>query len=145
MYNGAQIRDGSVLPESAAMWRRRPGCAMLLSVAVIGFFVLWWSFSPGMEEHYEQLLVGKDLQQVKSILADATSERFYHTRADWEKVVGGPVGWPEGVMAIGHWEVEPEPGPIVNVHFDGAGKVIRVRYQTFVSGDSFSRMLRRLR
>jgi hypothetical protein len=98
-----------------------------------------------MEQHYEKVLVGKDLQQVESILATTTSKRFYRTRADWEKVGGDPGGWPEDVMAIGHWELDPEPGPSVCVLFDGAGKVVGVEYQTFVGGDSFLGMLRRLR
>ena len=117
---------------------------VLIGVAVIGFVILRWSFSPTKQQQYEEILLDKTLEQVQAILGD--HERiFYQTREQWEKRLVGPVGWRADIMAIGHWEKDPRPGPVICVFFDKTGKAIIVHYQVIVGGDSLYRMLCRCR
>src|SRR5713226_4128048 len=111
---------------------------LLLTVAMIGPIALW-SFAPKKQKRYEDALLGKTLDEAKAILEGEPIG--YYTRALEEKT-GRQIEWPADEMAVGHWVIpissDRRTGPVVDLRFDAAGKVIRVRYFSIVPGPFLS-------
>lgn len=106
---------------------------MLLGVAIAGFTVLWFVI-PSQQSRYEDLLLGKTLEQVKTTLD--IQPYWYSTKEEWEKQPGH-LQWPHDQAAMAHWCMRPK-AEYITVIFDKAGIAKRVSYSS-----QFSMELRR--
>jgi hypothetical protein len=132
-----------ITSEDAARLRRckiiLTSTVLFVAIAFLIFLGVWYfasSSSLAEQRRYEQLLLGKDRDQVEAILE--SKARMYVTR---KQVIAdhGECHWPVAENAIGHWyEGRLEEGDVVCVVFDEAGRVARIAVKS-----GFSIKLRR--
>ena len=102
--------------------------AIFLGVAIACVMVVRFVI-PSEQSRYEDLLLGKTLEQVKATL-DA-HPYWYSTKEEWEKQPEH-LQWPDDQAAMAHWCLGPK-GDFVTVIFDKAGIAIRVSYSSSLS------------
>jgi hypothetical protein len=127
-YSDVDELDSFSCLESAMRKRILRAIAIFLGVAIACFMVLWFVI-PSQQSRYEDLLLEKTLEQVKTTL-DA-QPYWYSTKEEWEKQPEH-LQWPDDQVAMAHWCMRPK-GEFVTVIFDGAGIATRVIYSSSCS------------
>jgi hypothetical protein len=110
--------------------RRLRTIAIFIGLAIACVMVLWFVM-PSEQSRYEDLLLGRTLEQVTTTLE--ARPYWYSTKEDWEKQPAHPL-WPDDQAAMAHWRLGLIGNEyFVTVIFDKAGIATKISYSSSLS------------